>query len=155
MINLHFKKNIIAVFLPLFIVIAGGCHSSKPSGDVGNAQITDTYWRLTELMGKPVPAAPPDKKQVYLWLKKDGNLQAFAGCNGVGGRFEIKEGMQISFSNIMGTMMACDDLANENKLLEALRETDNYIHHGKALMLNKGKKAPLARFEADYSKQMP
>jgi len=52
-------------------------------------------------------------------------------------------------------MMACDDLANENKLLEALRETDNYIHHGKILLLNKAKKAPLARFEANYSKQMP
>ncbi len=149
-------KNMLIVSLLVSYVTLSSCHSSKSAvGDAGNAPITDTYWRLTELMGKPVGPTPADKKEVYLWLKKDGNLQAFAGCNGVGGRFELKPGSQIAFSNLMGTMMACDDLANENKLLEALRQTDNYIHHGKVLLLNKGKKAPLARFEADYARQMP
>lgn len=119
----------------------------------GNAEITETYWRLTELRGKPVGPTAADKKEVYIRLKKDGNqLQGFGGCNGFGGHFELKEGSRVSFSNMMGTMMACSDLANENKLFEALREADNYIHLGKKLILNKAKMAPLARFEADYSK---
>lgn len=129
-----------------------GCHSSRAAADPGNAEITETYWRLTELMGKPVPPTAANKKEVHLRLRKNGNLEAFAGCNGVGGHFEIKPGAHITFSNMMGTMIACDDLESENKLLEALRQTDNFIHHGKVLLLNKGKKAPLARFEADYSK---
>jgi heat shock protein HslJ len=129
------------------------CNSQKAAAsNPGNAEITETYWRLTELNGKPVGPTPADKKEVHIKLRKNGNLEAFGGCNGIGGRFELKEGGQISFSNMMGTMIACNELETENKLLEALRVTDNYIHHGKNLMLNKGKKAPLARFEADYSK---
>jgi len=146
-------KNILLFFLALVSVGFYACNSQKAaSANPGNAEITETYWRLTELMGKPVGATPAGKKEVYIKLRKNGNLEGFAGCNGFGGHFELKEGAQITFSNIMGTMMACDDLNNENKLLEALRVTDNYIHHGKVLLLNKGKKAPLARFEADYSK---
>lgn len=144
-------------FLALLCVVAfifDGCKSQKAVADNGgNAEITDTYWRLTELRGKPVAPTPADKKEVYIRLKKEGSqLQGFAGCNGFGGHFELKEGGRIVFSNMMGTMMACDDLANENKLFEALREADNYIHLGKKLILNKAKMAPLARFEADYSK---
>ena len=140
-----------------WLLVAGlsACKSQQPAAgsDAGDAAITATYWRLTELHGKPVGPVAPNKKEVFIRLKKENNqLEGFAGCNGFGGRYELKETNGISFSNIMGTMMACDDLVNENKLFDALREADNYIHHGKKLILNKGSKAPLARFEADYSK---
>lgn len=150
-VNRKYKsmRNQLFYLLPLLVLMA--CSTQKTA--VGNAAITDTYWRLTELDGKVVPPALGDKKQVYLVLKKENNqLAGFAGCNGFGGHYTLKEGSQLSFTNIMGTMMACDELKNENKLLDALRETDNYIHIGKKLLLNKGKKAPLARFEADYSR---
>jgi heat shock protein HslJ len=146
-------KSLFLFFLALVGCSFYACNSQKAAAaNPGNAEITETYWRLTELNGKPVGPTPANKKEVHIKLRKNGNLEAFAGCNGIGGHFELKEGGQISFSNIMGTMMACNELEAENKLLEALRITDNYIHHGKNLMLNKGKKAPLARFEADYSK---
>ena len=64
----------------------------------------------------------------------------------------MKDSSAITFSNLMGTMMACDDLATENKLFDVLRETNNYVHNGKHLMLIKGNKSPMARFEADYAK---
>lgn len=147
------KKYIPFLAATLFLV-TGSCSSSKPTtGTAPDKAITDIYWRLTELNGKPVPVAGPDKKEVYIRLKKEGNLvQGFAGCNGFGGKYMIEDGGKISFANIMGTMMACDHTKDENKLYEALNECDNYIHLGKKLILNKGKKAPLARFEADYSK---
>jgi len=146
-------QSISRILLVLAVLFTGACGTQKASTGTGaEAPITDTYWRLTELMGKPVSAAVAGKKEVYIRLRSNGNLESFAGCNGVGGRFEVKPGLKISFSNMMGTMMACDELAAENKLLEALRQADNYIHHGKVLLLNKGRKAPLARFEADYSK---
>ncbi len=147
------RYSLLAVLCFTALVFAA-CKSQKAAtGNNGNAEITETYWRLTELRGKPVGPTPADKKEVYIRLKKEGNqLQGFAGCNGFGGHFELKEGSRVAFSNMMGTMMACDDLANENKLFEALREADNYIHLGKKLILNKAKMAPLARFEVDYSK---
>ena len=52
----------------------------------------------------------------------------------------------------MGTMMACDALTTENKLFDVLRDADSYVHNGKHLMLTKGNKYPMARFEADYAK---
>jgi heat shock protein HslJ len=130
------------------------CTSQKNTTSASdNAEITDTYWRLTELSGKTIGSTPADKKEIHIILKKDNNqLQGFGGCNGFGGRYELKEGNRVGFSNIMGTMMACNDLANENQLMEALRTADNYIHKGKRLILNKGKMAPLARFEAVYYK---
>ena len=79
-------------------------------------------------------------------------MEGFAGCNGFGGHFELTDSSRIVFSNLMGTMMACDDLTTENKLFEVLRETDNYVHNGRRLMLIKGNKTPQARFEADYAK---
>jgi len=151
MIHLNAMHKSSCALLMVFLIAA--CSTQKAANGHGaEAPITDTYWRLTELMGKPVPVATGGKKEVFIRLRNNGNLEAFAGCNGVGGKFELKPGLAITFSNMMGTMMACDDLPSENKLLEALRQTDNYIHHGKLLLLNKGKKAPLARFEADYSK---
>ena len=147
-------KSFLSILLFFTALVFVACKSPQPVADnSGNAEITETYWRLTELRGKPVKATAAGKKEVYIKLKKEGNqLQGFAGCNGFGGRFELKEGNRIIFSNIMGTMMACDDLVNENKLFEALRDADNYIHLGKKLILNKAKMAPLARFEADFSK---
>jgi heat shock protein HslJ len=146
------KKYIQFLMVTVF-VITSSCSSSKPAtGSAPDKAIADIYWRLTELNGKPIVAGP-DKKEVYIRLKKEGNLlQGFAGCNGFGGQYNIEDGGKISFTNIMGTMMACDRTKDENKLYEALRECDNYIHLGKKLILNKGKKAPLARFEADYAK---
>lgn len=136
------------------VFVFPSCSSSKSAtGTAPDKAITEIYWRLTELNGKPIVSAGPDKKEVYIRLKKEGNLlQGFAGCNGFGGQYAIEDGGKISFTNIMGTMMACDRTKDENKLYEALRECDNYIHLGKKLILNKGKKAPLARFEADYAK---
>lgn len=147
------KKYIQFLMITVF-VITSSCSSSKPTtGSAPDKAIADIYWRLTELNGKPIPAAGPDKKEVYIRLKKQtGTIEGFGGCNGFGGQFAIGEGGKISISNVIGTMMACDRIKDENKLYEALGECDNYIHLGKKLILNKGKKAPLARFEADYSK---
>ncbi len=146
------------IMLLFFLFAVCTCLACTPpkvvSADTGLVEITNTYWKLTELRGKPVkPPTSPDKKVIYIKLTKEGNrLEGFAGCNGFGGKFELQDSSRIAFSNIMGTMMACSDLETENKLLEVLRETDNYIHNGRRLMLNKGNKYPMARFEADYAK---
>ncbi|MEO5591790.1 MAG: META domain-containing protein [Chitinophagaceae bacterium] len=146
-------KSILLFFLALCCISFYNCNSAKTvSANTGMVEITETYWRLTELKGKPVKAAAPGKKEVHIMLRKSGNIEGFAGCNGFGGHFDLKDSSRVSFSNIMGTMMACSDLETENKLFEVLRETVNYVHNGKHLMLIKGNKSPMARFEADYAK---
>ncbi|MFT3933668.1 MAG: META domain-containing protein [Chitinophagaceae bacterium] len=143
----------ILLFLPVICMVFYACTTTKAvSADTGLLEITETYWRLTELKGKPVKPATPDKKDIYFKLKKNGSIEGFAGCNGFGGHFELADSSRITFSNIMGTMMACGELQTENKLFDVLRETETYIHNGRHLMLIKGNKSPMARFEADYAK---
>jgi len=124
------------------------CKTTKPAG-AANTSLQDTYWRLTELMGKPIETAPKGKREVHIRLITEGKkLEAFAGCNNVGGGYQIHTGNKIHFSNLIGTMMACDDLATESTLLEVLKTTDRYELNNNELVLNKGKMVPLARFEA-------
>lgn len=124
------------------------CKTTKPAS-TGKTTLHDTYWRLTELMGKPIEIAPKGKREIHIRLITEGKrLEAFAGCNGVGGVYEIQKGYKIHFSNLIGTMMACDDLPTESSLLEALKTTDRYELNGNELALNKGKMIPLARFKA-------
>ena len=147
-------KNVLFFFLALSSIVFCACNAPKVvAADTGMVEITETYWRLVELRSKLVPRpTTPDKKEIHIKLKKDGSVEGFAGCNGFGGHFELKDSSGIAFTNLMGTMMACGDLTTENKLFEVLREADNYIHLSKKLILNKAKMAPLARFEADFWK---
>jgi heat shock protein HslJ len=143
-------KLIVSILLAVIIINLQSCKTQKPaaSSETGQA-LQDIYWRLTELMGKPIGVTPNGKREIHIKLISEGKkVEAFAGCNGVGGTYEINAGNRIRFSNLIGTMMACDEMATENSLLEALKMTDNYSLNGNTMTLNKARMVPLARFEA-------
>lgn len=145
------------------MMIAGlflfGCSQSKKSTGTANAvtapadvnsALTETYWKLTELMGTPIPANDKDKKEKHLILKKENNIVfGHAGCNSFRGTYTLQEGtFRISFSKMAVTMMACPNMENETVFLEVLGKADNYAIKGNVLSLNKARMAPLAKFEA-------
>lgn len=118
-----------------------------------NADMQETYWKLIELRGQPVPPPPQDKREAHMILKKqDNRLNAFGGCNTLSGVYEIKEGNRIRFSNVISTMMACNDMTTEDEFKKVLEMADNYSIKGDSLSLNKARMAPLARFVAVYLK---
>ena len=125
-----------------------GCKASAPASRVSDASLTETYWKLTELMGQPVPRTGPDTREIHIILKNGGRLQGFAGCNNIMGAFESKDKFSISFSGLASTRMACPDMTTEDALKKALEQVDNYSIMGDNLSLSKAKIAPLARFEA-------
>ena len=45
-----------------------------------------------------------------LLFSADGNVEIFGGCNSGGGSYEVGDDGSISFSNLVSTEMACDDL---------------------------------------------
>jgi heat shock protein HslJ len=115
------------------------------------ASLTETYRKLTELMGKPVGITPADKKEVHMKLRKEtGNVEGFGGCNGFGGPFATKNEFNISFGTITSTMLACPELDTENELFNVLKTVDNYYITGDTLSLSKAKMATMARFVAVY-----
>jgi copper homeostasis protein (lipoprotein) len=117
------------------------------------ASVTETYWKLTELMGQAIPALKEGQKEVHIILKKqDTRITGFAGCNRISGGYELKEGNRIKFTGLISTLMACADMKTEQELLKLLPQVDNYSLNGDKLTLNKARMAPLARFEAVYLK---
>jgi len=113
------------------------------------ADVTEKYWKLVELNGRPVPAL---QREPHLILKaEDGRVNGFGGCNGFMGTYELDEATaRIRFGQLASTKMACPDLALETAFHEALRSVDNYSFDGDRLSLNRARMAPLARFEAVY-----
>ncbi len=109
--------------------------------------ITEKYWKLVELNGKPVTITDDMRKEAHLILRTAGSrVTGHAGCNSFMGSYEIKPNNRISFSKIAGTMMACTNMETEAAFKSVLEMADNYNLTGDTLILNRARMAPLARF---------
>lgn len=112
--------------------------------------VTEKYWKLVELNGRPVPAL---KREPHFILRaKEGRVSGFGGCNTFTGSYKLNEATsRISFDQVASTMMACPSGMDVEKAFhEMLRAADNYSLNGDRLTLNRARMAPLARFEAAY-----
>lgn len=132
-----------ALVLTVFLVASCQTQTAKkPTTD-----ITGKTWKLTELNGQPIQLKN-QKNNPYFKLNMEGmRYEGHAGCNGLGGTFEIKpDVMRIKFNQGMSTMMACEDLDIESQFTKAILAADNYSVNGNTLTLNKARMAPLAKF---------
>ncbi len=123
---------------------------------VAEATLRETYWKLTELMGKPV-AKTRNEAHMILKANEDdksaltGRVNGSSGCNRMTGGYELKEPNRIHFTQMAGTMMACiDGMELEHEFLDVLGKVDSYVVTGTTLHLNRARMAPLAKFEAVY-----
>jgi copper homeostasis protein (lipoprotein) len=124
-----------------------------PAAVVPDAPLTETYWKLTHLGGRPVRCSQILQREAHLVLKaKLNRVQGTGGCNRFFGNYELESGNRIRLSRMASTRMACPDLQIETEFLRALEMADNYTIKGNTLQLNKARMAPLAQFEAVYFK---
>ncbi len=115
--------------------------------------ITEKYWKLTEIMGKPVTTWEGMTKEPHMILKAaDFRVSANGGCNQMNGSFTLKPMNRIRFSQMISTMMACPNMEIERQLSEVLQQADSYILQGDKLQLIRARMAPLAKFDAVYMK---
>ena len=118
-----------------------------------DAKLVETYWKLTELMGKPVPPPVENVKESRMILKKQGKgMQAFAGCNQITGKYALYQGNGLRFENVAATLMACPDMKLEDEFKKVLSTVDNYVIKGDTLSLRMAKLPMMARFQAVYLK---
>lgn len=115
-------------------------------------KIVEKHWKLIKLEGQDIVMDSNQERDIYFKLKADDNrVHGFAGCNNLSGGYNLEDGNRISFSNIAVTMKACPDVdLNEAEFLKVFELADNYSFSGDKLMLNVGRRAPLAVFEAVY-----
>lgn len=114
--------------------------------------IANKYWKLKKLAGKEIEMATNQEREQYFIIQDDGTITGFAGCNQFAGNSILeKDNLRIRFENVLSTLRACPDVqVSESQFLKVFELTDNYTINGNNLMLNIGRRAPLAEFEAIY-----
>jgi len=134
---------------------------NKITGDLANRYILaklntallEKYWKLTELRGRPINVtAEMNREPHIIFREKDNRVNGNGGCNNFSGSYTLKSNDGIELSKIMSTLMACPQMNTESEFLKMLQMADSYYVSGDTLILNKGKMAPLARFQAMYFK---
>lgn len=135
------------------VLFLSACSSSK-TPTVAADPLTDFEWRLTELMGKAIPAAADPMNNITLkFTKADNRVSGFSGCNTYSGGYTSTDPLRISFAQLISTMKACPTgMELESEYLKMLTGVDNYSLNGNVLSLNRARMAPLARFESVRAK---
>lgn len=110
----------------------------------GNSEVEDKRWKLIELYGKPIKGSA--ETHYVIFHSKDGRLEAKANCNMMNNNYKIRNNYRLTIQSGISTLMACPDNL-EQEFSKALAQADNLSVGGNNLSINKGRMAPLARFE--------
>lgn len=115
--------------------------------------LAQTYWRLMEIDGMPMPPTPAGRPEAHLVVLPDeGRLAGTGGCNRFIGAYEIA-GSDLRVGPIDTGLQLCFDTGlAEGLYLEALRAVEHYRIEGRQLLLTRpgerGRERVLLRFEA-------
>jgi uncharacterized lipoprotein YbaY/uncharacterized lipoprotein NlpE involved in copper resistance/heat shock protein HslJ len=116
-----------------------------------SAPLAGTFWRLTNLGGRAVPAVSDSRRQPSITFtapvgRTPGQYSGSTGCNRVIGTYSaVNATLSLAGG---GTMRACkEDAVAEAALLAALKNTRTYRIAGNVLELYDESGARLARFE--------
>jgi heat shock protein HslJ len=120
------KKVLLGLVLVLFLQAC--------AEKIGIDSMKDTKWVLTEWPGETMPNTT---KQATLNFGANNSVGGKSFCNGFGGSVTM-DGNSIKFSELMGTMMFCEDVGQaESKYTEGLRTTNAFkIVDGKLQLFN-------------------
>jgi putative lipoprotein len=128
--------------------VAGAQDGAQAAGASGATPLENTYWRLTEVAGKPVAAPAAGQPEAHLRLTaQDKRLQGNTGCNSMTGGYTL-EGDSLRFTQIASTLRMCADTAAiETAFTKSLGETTDYRLSGDHLELRAGERV-LAKLTA-------
>ncbi len=113
------------------------------------ASLEDTYWRLVELGGKPLPASSDRRDLSLQLLTAAHSLQGFAGCNEFSGTYELS-GDRIQVIRVETTRRTCRErMEEERAFLRLLGSSPKYEVSGENLALSEGETVQ-AWFESVY-----
>jgi heat shock protein HslJ len=112
-------KNLCIIFIISLLLL----HCRPSEKRMSTANLENTYWKLSEMNGKPV-VTPEDSREVHIVLTKEGTetrLKGFAGCNNMGGSYSLS-GNTIKFTVISTKMLCPDSMETENFLFSVLEK---------------------------------
>jgi heat shock protein HslJ len=120
-------------YLIVLLVISAALSACAAEED--SASLTGP-WKLVSYgpAGAQIPAV--EGAEAGLTFNEDGMVTGNSGCNGLGGSYTV-EGDQITFSEVVATLMACDDsrMRQEDAVQQVLAGTATFKIEGNALTL--------------------
>lgn len=124
-------RNILLIgFLATLLV---SCKTQETVGFQKPTQtLENTYWKLWQI--DAIDYKAETSEPVHIQLTSDGRFKGFAACNMIWGIWKFQS-QEIQFSNINRTKTACNELANEEVILEHLQKTKAYMISGEHLIL--------------------
>lgn len=123
---------------------------SSSAQTIPDASLTNTYWKLIEIHGRPAPLGA-GQREVNLVLNSENNkAHGFSGCNRYfGGFFLNNDNLQLK--QLASTRKAClEGMELENQFLKTLGDTATYAISGDTLTLYNAQKVPVLFFNAIY-----
>src|SRR5262245_25683703 len=119
------KKYVVVLLALLILSACSGGNSASVAGT----------WKLVSYgdPANPTPAAPDVDTSIEF---KDGQVNGNVGCNGFGGKYEVKDD-EITFSEMMSTLMFCEGPVGdqETTTLNVLHETATFVLDGNTLTM--------------------
>ena len=123
--------------------VAGG---QTPPKAGGTSPLEGTYWRATELAGKPIAKQEPTR-EAHLQFQA-GRVSGSDGCNRLAGSYQLN-GDHVTFSQMAVTQMAClHSSGTEGPFQDALKNASRLIVAGDRLELFDAAGTRLATFVA-------
>lgn len=112
------KRIITMMILTSIFLSACGAQVSAPLAGT---------WKLTAYGPKATPTPAVTGAEATLTFDDTGSVTGNGGCNSLGGTYKVN-GDQITFSDIVSTLMACDDarMAQESAVAKVLSGTATY-----------------------------
>ncbi len=112
-------KRILLMSLFL-IVLLSACGGQASASLVGT-------WKLSAYGPKETPTPAVTGAEATLTFDNKGSVTGNGGCNSLGGTYKVN-GDQITFSDIVSTLMACDDarMAQESAVAKVLSGAAKY-----------------------------
>ena len=122
------KKYLLILFVTVLALTA--CSAEETSTSLVGS------WRLTSY-GAPDALSPAvEGAEAGITFNEDGTLTGNSGCNGYGGNYTV-EGNQITFTEIVSTLIFCDEPlgGQEEAVYQVLTETATYEIEGNTLTI--------------------
>ena len=124
-------------------LVATGCTGVRPGGPAGMpGAVVGPTWNLT-MLGTDRPLA----SDASITFSPDGRVSGSTGCNRFTGQYTLGPTGALSIMQVGSTRMACEDMTEERRVLDALAAADRATVVGSRLLLTSGASALLA-FEA-------
>ncbi|HET9913920.1 MAG TPA: META domain-containing protein [Anaerolineales bacterium] len=124
------KKYLLTLF-----VIALAISACTTEGAGAPLSLTGA-WKLTSYGPVDGQTSAVADAEAGLTFNEDGTVTGNSGCNGLGGTYTV-EGDQVTFSEVVSTLMACDDprMEQEDAFQQVLTDSATFRIEGNTLTL--------------------